>query len=559
MLKDAKRPRQLKINRELSANSTTKLILDHQMKKLQIGLPLLFAIIMIFGMTIGYKLRENIPANKGLFERGKRSSIQEVIDLIRSNYVDPIDTDTLVEEAVEAMLSDLDPHSVYIPASDLGDVKEDLQGNFQGIGVEFQIIRDTVHVVSVLPGGPSEAAGLKVGDQFIKVGDSLVAGNISSDRIRSLLRGPGGSKVSVQMLRVQAKFNTTITRGTIPLFSVDATYMIDNQTGYIHLNKFSSTTYEEFMTAIEKLQAMGMKKLLFDLRDNSGGILGEAVDIVDEFIDEEKLIVFTQGAAQPKVEYKTKRPGQFEKGKLVILVDENSASASEVVAGALQDWDRATIVGRRTFGKGLVQEQYELSDGAALRLTVARYFTPSGRSIQKPYSDGRTAYRDELLERYHNGELVNGDSIKVAQGKAYKTKGGKTVYGGGGITPDIFVPYDTTGFTKDISPLFIDQDFGKFIYTYYLRNRTFLDKFKTPAQFAEGYNQENEAYQQLQQYIKVNNIQLPSLPENDQVELKKRIKTWLARQMFRMDGYYEVNNRYDQTYIRGLKELGIEN
>ncbi len=525
------------------------------MKKLQIGLPILFAVVMILGMSIGYRLRENIPGNKGLFERNKRSSIQEVIDLIRSNYVDPVNTDTLVEDAIDAMLTDLDPHSVFIPAVDLQDINEDLQGNFQGIGVEFQIIHDTVHVVSVLPGGPSEKAGLKVGDQFIKVEDSLVAGNITAERIRSLLRGPAGSQVKVTMIRDGKQFKTDITRGTIPLYSVDAAYMIDKESGYIHLNKFSSTTYEEFMHALETLKANGMKKLIFDLRDNGGGILGEAVDIVDEFIDEEKLIVYTQGASQPKVEYKSKRPGLFEKGKLVLLVDENSASASEVVAGALQDWDRATIVGRRTFGKGLVQEQYELSDGSALRLTVARYYTPSGRSIQKSYEEGRTAYREELLDRYHNGEMVSKDSMKVANGKAYKTHSGRTVYGGGGISPDVFVAYDTTGFTRDITPLFIDQDFGKFIYTYYKENRGWLSKFRTPAEFADGFNQEDQAYAELQQYIRKNNIRMPELPVQDQVELKKRIRTWLARQMFRMEGYYEVSNRFDKTVQKGIEVL----
>ncbi len=525
------------------------------MKKLQIGLPILFAVVMILGMTIGYRLRENIPAAKGLFDRSKRSSMQEVIDLINSNYVDPVNTDTLVEDAVEAMLSDLDPHSVYIPAMDLNDIKEDLQGNFQGIGVEFQIIDDTVHVVSVMPGGPSEKAGLKVGDRFLKVGDSIVTNNIDSDRIRRLLRGPGGSQVTVTMFRDRSAFNTRITRGTIPLFSVDAAYMIDKQTGYIHLNKFSGTTYEEFMTSLEKLQGQGMKKLIFDVRDNGGGILGEAVDIADEFLDEEKLIVFTEGAAQPKVEYKCRRPGLFEKGALVMLVDENSASASEVVAGALQDWDRGTIVGRRTFGKGLVQEQYELSDGAALRLTVARYFTPSGRSIQKSYGEGHSAYREEVLARYHNGELVHPDTLKVAQGKPYKTKGGRIVYGGGGINPDVFVPFDTTGFTTDVTPLFVDQRFSKFIYQYYLRNKGTLDQYRTAAQFADQFHGEDVAYQQLQQYIRTNNIVMPALPQRDQLELKKRIKTWLARQMFRMEGYYEVANRYDQTVLKGIQVI----
>ncbi len=525
------------------------------MKKLQVALPVLFAVVMILGMAIGYRLRENIPGNRGLFDAGRRSSLQEVLDLVRTKYVDKVNTDSLVEDGVNGLLSDLDPHSVYIPAADLSTVNEDLQGNFQGIGVEFQIIKDTVHVVSVLGGGPSERAGLQVGDQFIKVGDSVVAGNINSERIRKLLRGPEGSQVNVVLLRNKQTVNKTITRGTIPLLSVDAAYMMDNKTGYIHLNKFSSTTYEEFMSALEKLQKQGMKELIFDLRDNGGGILQEAVDIVDEFIDQDKLIVYTEGQSQPKVEFKTKRPGLFEKGKLVLLVDENSASASEVVAGALQDWDRATIVGRRTFGKGLVQEQYDLSDGSALRLTIARYYTPTGRSIQKPYAEGRSKYEQELTNRYHNGELVSADSFHIDKSKAFKTKGGRTVYGGGGITPDVFVPYDTTGFSADITPLFIDQDFGKFIYTYYKNHKAELDKFKTAADFAAGFKSEDAAYAELQQYMNANNIQLTGLGAQDVAELKKRIKTWLARQVFRMEGYYVVANEYDKTVLKGKEEL----
>lgn len=525
------------------------------MKKLQIALPVLFALVMILGMSIGYKLRENIPAQRSLFGSGKRSSIQEVLDLIRLKYVDRIDTDSLVEDGIEAMLSDLDPHSVYIPAKHLAEINEDLQGNFEGIGVEFQIIRDTVHVVNVLPGGPSEKAGLAIGDQFIKVGDSLVAGNIDADKIKSLLRGPGNSQVKVSMLRDYKPFTATITRGTIPLYSVDASYMVDPSTGYIHLNKFSATTYEEFMRSLEDLQAKGMKSLIFDLRDNGGGILGEAVDIVDEFLEGEKMIVYTEGASQPKYEYKSKRPGLFESGKLVLLVDENSASASEVVAGALQDWDRATIVGRRTFGKGLVQEPFQLSDGSALRLTVARYYTPSGRSIQKSYAGGREQYHDELQERFEKGELLSKDSMPASNGKAYKTKGGRTVYGGGGIVPDVFVPYDTTGFRSDITPLFINQDFGKFIYSYYKENKQQLSQYTSPEDFANRFNMEDQAYTSLQQYIRNNNIRLPELPDSDVVELKRRIKTWLARQIWRMEGYYEVNNRFDKTFLQGLEEV----
>jgi carboxyl-terminal processing protease len=526
------------------------------MKKLQVWLPLLFAIVLIAGMWVGSGLRQNIPVSRGIFQSGKRSTLQEVVDLVNMKYVDKINTDTLTDEAIQAMLSHLDPHSVFIPASHLEEVNNDLAGNFEGIGVEFFIIDDTVNVTNVLSNGPSDKAGLQVGDKFLQVNDSAVTGkSITSDRIRKLLRGAGGSNVAVKLLRDNRQINATITRGTIPLYSVDATYMMDATTGYIHLNKFSGTTYEEFMQALEKLQKKGMKQLIFDLRGNGGGIMNEAVDIVDEFLDEDKLIVYTQGDKQDKMEYLCKRPGLFESGSLVLLVDESSASASEVVAGALQDWDRATLVGRRTFGKGLVQEQYDLSNGAALRLTVARYYTPIGRNIQKPYDNGRDAYNTELSDRFTKGELVNGDTVSHHGGPAYKTKKGRIVYGGGGITPDIFVPFDTATFTSNVYALFDNQLFSKFIYTYYRQHLSFFKKFKNPSDFALHFTQTGEAWNSLVQYAAKDSIDLGNVPEHDKAEIEQRIKTWLARQIWRMDGYYEVTNLTDPVVQKGLEAL----
>lgn len=505
-------------------------------------------------MAAGYKLRERIPTSQGFFDTGKRSALQETMDLIRNNYVDPISTDSLADDAIEAMLTHLDPHSIFIPAKYLQEVNEDLQGNFEGIGVEFQIIEDTVNVINVLPGGPSAKAGILPGDKFISVGDSLVANTgITSARIKNLLRGPGKSKVNIKLLSNNRIKVIEVERGTIPLYSVDASYMINDTTGFIHLNKFSGTSYEECMAAFEKLKKLGMKKLIFDLRDNGGGILNEAVDIADEFLSDDKLIVYTKGDKQAKVSYDCKRPGQFEEGKLIILVDEGSASASEVVAGAVQDWDRATVIGRRTFGKGLVQEQFELSNGAALRLTVARYYTPTGRSIQKSYANGRSAYNDEVLERFQNGEVVHADTIKKIQGEAFKTKGGRTVYGGGGITPDVFVPYDTAGFTADLSALFANQNFSKFIYRFYMANKPFFDEFKTASEFSKKFTVNDQVRKYLDEYIVVNKIKIPVLSEKDKTELEKRIKTWMARQIWGMPGYYEANNEYDLTVQKALQ------
>lgn len=528
------------------------------MKKLKVWLPLLFAIVLIGGMWIGSGLRKNIPSSRGIFATNRTTSLQEVVDLLNTKYVDKISTDTLTDEAIQAMLTHLDPHSIFIPATRVEEINEDLQGNFEGIGVEFFIIDDTVHVTNVLKGGPSEKAGLLAGDKFLKVGDSIVTGkSINIDRIKKFLRGAGGSKVSVTLLRNGKPIETAITRGTIPLYSVDASYMIDAATGYIHLNKFSGTTYEEFMKALEELQGKGMKKLIFDLRDNGGGILGEAVDIVDEFLDDQKLIVYTQGDKQKKMEYHCKRPGLFEKGELVLLVDETSASASEVVAGALQDWDRATIIGRRTFGKGLVQEQYDLSNGSALRLTVARYYTPIDRNIQKPYAGGREAYNGEVAGRYQNGELVKGDTSANHTGPVYETKiKHRKVYGGGGITPDIFIPLDTSTLSANLYVLFDNQLFSKFIYTYYRQNLTLFSQFKDPRDFAQRYTETDAAWNGLLQYAAKDYAINPGpVTPHDKTEIEQRIKSALARQIWRMEGFYEVNNAYDPAVAKGLEVL----
>lgn len=523
--------------------------------KLKVWLPILFALVMVLGMMIGYQLRDKTQGGRFL-SLNKKSSLQELVELIRTKYVDPVKTDSITQVTADELLSKLDPHSVYIPAKDLMEVNEELMGNFQGIGVEFQLFSDTVHVVTVMKGGPSEKAGVQVGDRFIKVDDSIaIAGvKIKPDKVRSVLRGPADSKVQVTVLRGGTEKKITIQRGTIPVPTVDVSYMIEPGTGFIRINRFGEPTYEEFMQQLEKLQAQGMKQLILDLRGNGGGLLKEATDIADEFLDGDKLIVYTEGEHVPKMEYRCKRDGLFEKGKLVVLVDETSASASEVLSGALQDWDRATIIGRRSFGKGLVQQQFQLSDGSAVRLTIARYFTPLGRNIQKPYNNGKSKYEEELVSRWHNGELVKADTVKPA-GKSYKTPGGRMVYGGGGITPDVFVAYDTTKLDTALTAMYYKNTMNNFVYRLYLRQQQQFNSLKTPDVLYKEFIPAEAEWQQLVAFAAKDSIRLAGASAKDRNYLLQHVQLMMARQIWRTQGYYEVQNKTDKTVLRALEML----
>ncbi len=524
-------------------------------KKLQVWLPLLFSIVMIAGMVIGFRIKSNMPG-KSLFYSEKRAPVEEVLDLIQSKYVDDVNLDSISSKSIETILGKLDPHSIYLPASQLQEVKEDLQGRFYGIGVEFNLFSDTINIVNVIKNGPSDKAGLEVGDKFIKVGDSVVAGvHITPGKIKKLLRGDGGTKVDITILRSDAQKHVTVIRGMIPLYSLDAAYMINDSTGFIRLNKFSETTYREFMKATEDLQKLGMKNMILDLRDNGGGILTEATEIADEFLEDDKLITYTEGKHTARKEYYCKREGIFEKGKVVVLANENTASASEVLIGALQDWDRATIIGRRTFGKGLVQEQFELSDGSGLRLTVARYYTPLGRSIQKSYQGGEEDYHNEVMNRFHEGELLHGDSIKHTNAIAYKTKSGKIVYNGGGITPDIFVGLDTAGFNKQLSAVYFKGTINDFVYRNYLDNKSKFVTYTNPADFQKKYSIDPATWASLTNYAKRDSIDLSSLTSLERAELAKQIKILTARQIWQNEGLYEVSNAEDATVNKALEVI----
>jgi carboxyl-terminal processing protease len=510
---------------------------------------------MILGMIIGFRLYPSTVTG-GFFKTGKLGSVQEVVDIIKNKYVDSVQDDSLNENAIQGVLSHLDPHSYYIPAVDQAEMNEDLQGNFEGIGVEFQIFNDTVNITTVLPGGPSDKAGLMVGDRIIRVNDALVAGNgITAEKIKKLLRGPGASQVTVTLFRDHALKPIQIERGVIPLPALDASYMLNKESGYIRINKFSRTTFEEFIRALEALEKNGMKKLVLDIRGNGGGIVDEAVNMADEFLGNDELIVYTEGRKSPRKDYRAQRPGSFESGKLILLVDEGTASASEILAGALQDWDRASIVGRRTFGKGLVQEPFELNDGSELRLTIARYYTPLGRSIQKPYNKGREAYNEEVYDRYHDGELIHGDTSSIHPGPVFRTPAGRVVYGGGGITPDVFVSMDTTQISREVSALYMEGYLSNFVYIYFIHHQAALKQYTSVESFSAGFKMDAETWKDLRMFAAKDSINLEGLNAANRQELEIRVKALLARLLWRSPGYYYVLNQTDPVLKKALQLL----
>ncbi len=523
-------------------------------KKLQVWLPLLFSVVLIIGMFLGYGLNSS-GGKKSFFAADRRSTLQEALDFIRLKYVDTVPIDSLEGKAIEEMMAELDPHSVYLPPVDLKEANEELEGSFPGIGVEFNIFNDTVNVVYVIPGGPSEKAGLKTGDKIIKANDSTLTGKaFNTDEIKRYIRGPRGTVAKLQVLRGKQQLTFTITRGTIPVSSVEASYMFEGKTGYIRLDKFTEKSYEEFMEAMEALKKQGLQHLILDLRGNGGGFMNEAVDMADEFLEGEKLVVYMQGVNTKKREYRCKRPGLFETGKLVILVDELSASASEVLAGALQDWCRADIVGRRTFGKGLVQDQFPLSNGAALRLTIARYYTPLGRSIQRSYSKGKKVYMDEVWERFQSGEMFSLDSVRNHHnGKKYLNNCNDTLYAGDGITPDVFVPVDTSQVRQKVSKVLTTGNLNQTIYLYYLNNKQKIDQYTSAADFAKRF----DAAGMWNGYVKYpgGSMAFEIIKGKEKEQVLQNLKALLARYRWRSSGYYEVINADDPVIKKALETI----
>lgn len=524
-------------------------------KKLQIWLPLLLSIAMIIGMFLGFKMRDGLPG-KSFFYTEKRRPLQEVLDIISRKYVDSVDLEKLSDTAIIALLHQLDPHSSYIPAEDLEMVNEDINGNFFGVGIEYNIFFDTMHVINVFKDGPAFKAGIKIGDKILKAGDSSYTDRkLTGELVRKTLRGPLGSPVKLQVLRDGKKIDIIIDRGVIPIFSMESAYMMNSTTGFIRLNKFTKQTYREFMQALESLKKQGLKKLILDLRGNGGGVMDEAVEIADEFLSGDKLITYTEGLHSKKKEYRCRRQGQFETGELVLLADEGSASASEILLGALQDWDRATIIGRRSFGKGLVQEQFDLTDRSALRLTVARYYTPVGRSIQRSYANGDKAYFEEVTNRYTDGSMLTADSIKNDTTKIYSTQGGKKIFGGGGISPDIFVAADTGRLDTTTTRLYYTGLLSDYGYLYILKNPATAGAYKDAQQFVKEFNFSEADWAYFSQVAAKDSINVNRISEKGKAYISKTLKASIARQLFRTEGFYEVMNSDDKAVMKALEIL----
>ncbi len=453
-------------------------------------IPAIAAVAIIVGILAGIAIGRVDMGN--LFERMRtvaappqNTKLDNVLSLIRAEYVEDVNMDTLTERILPTLLESLDPHSAYISAKDLADVNEPLEGHFDGIGVTFNMMTDTALVLSVISGGPSAKAGVLPGDRIMTIDDSLVAGRkIRQDDIVKRLRGTRGSKVrlGVQRVGISGLTPITITRGVIPVKSLDASLMLTPGVGYIKLSRFSRTSHKEILDATAELRKQGMKKLVFDLRENTGGFLDQAILIANEFLPANTLIVYTEGKASPRDDQHSNGKGTLQDVELAILIDENSASASEIVAGAIQDNDRGTIVGRRSFGKGLVQLQIPLGDGSAIRLTTARYYTPVGRCIQKPYDDGLESYQQDLLNRYNHSELFSADSIKFDESMKFTTPKGRTVYGGGGIMPDVFVPIDTAGVNPFLREVFGRNILLRYSFDFSDRHRSQLNRIKTTAE-----------------------------------------------------------------------------
>ncbi|HTE31625.1 MAG TPA: S41 family peptidase [Chryseolinea sp.] len=519
--------------------------------KYQIRLPL----VLCLGLAAGVFVGASLNTKKGSADVGKDvQKFRDVLTQIQNEYVDTVNTSVLVDDAIQHMLNKLDPHSAYIPAADRIAANEDLRGNFDGIGVEFNIFHDTIVVVSALSGGPSEALGIQSGDKIIKVDDKLLAGiGVTSPDVMKALKGPKGTEVRVTILRREKELEYKIIRDKIPQYSVDVAYMVDKETGYIKVNRFAATTFEEFHTSLKKLKDQGMKKLVLDLQGNPGGYMNMAIDMADDFLTAGKKIVFTNGKEKKyNSDASSTARGEFEEGNLIVLMNEGSASASEILAGALQDNDRALIVGRRSFGKGLVQSPFELSDGSELRLTISRYYTPTGRSIQKPYEDGDEYSRD-IISRYNHGEFFHADSIHFNDSLKYATANGRSVYGGGGIMPDYFVPLDTTLNSHYLNELYTSTSIQEYTFGYAENNKAELEK-KGFEYFLKNFVVSDKMLSDLVAVGERNKVKADRKELANKKKLfRVHIKAQIARKLWSNDGFFPVMNETNEIFLQALK------
>lgn len=522
--------------------------------KFHIRLPMILALGLAVGILIGAKMAYLQPSENDIFSSVQK--FRKVITLIERDYVDQVSTDELVETAIEKMLEDLDPHTSYISAKDAELANSSLEGEFEGIGIEFNLIRDTIYVITPLVGGPSAKAGLRAGDKIIKVDGETVAGvDIENRDVIELLRGEKGTKVDVTIKRGDSDklLNFTVKRDKIPQHSVDVSYMINDEIGYLKVSRFSANTYDEFKEAQDKLKSEGMKKLILDLQSNPGGYLDKAVRMADEFLRDNKMIVYTKGK-QPKYnsEHRATTKGEFEDNPLIVLINEGSASASEIVAGALQDNDRALIVGRRSFGKGLVQLAVQLGDGSEMRLTISRYYTPSGRSIQKPYEGGLEEYLHDSEARYEHGEFFIKDSIHFVDSLKYKTQQGRIVYGGGGIMPDYFVPLDTSYNSEYFRKLVYNNVIREYAINYHENNLNAFEQMSFK-EFKKNFEITDQMMDELIAAGKAANIAFNQADyRKSESIIKTQLKASIARSEWGDKGYYPIMNETDEIYQEAL-------
>jgi carboxyl-terminal processing protease len=486
--------------------------------------------------------------------------LQTAFYAIAAFYVDSIDGKKVVEDAITGMLEKLDPHSAYADPEETKDMNESMQGNFDGIGIQFNMLTDTLYVIQVIAGGPSEKVGLMAGDRIIFVDDTLIAGvKMKTKDIMARLRGPKGTEVTIKVQRNRNPdlMEFRIVRGKIPVYSLDASYMLDKTTGYIKLNRFAATTADEFRTALQQLTREGMKHLILDLQGNGGGVFGAAVKLAEDFLEPDRLIVYTEGRSVPREEVHSSAEGLFRTGRLVVLVDESSASAGEILSGAIQDWDRGVLVGRRTFGKGLVQRPVSLPDGSMIRLTVSRYYTPSGRSIQKPYENGKEEdYRRDLIERYNRGELISADSIHFPDSLRYATlKSKRTVYGGGGIMPDVFVPLDTSRYTDYHRKLNAAGLLNRVAMTYLDEHRSYISShYRDFKAYQEMFSVDSALLQDLRTLADADSIPFDSAQYARSLPvITLQLKALLARDLYTTSEYYRIINDTNNSLREALR------